>query len=179
MRRTRSSAAYLDAHYTFDNGIVFRSVSGAQFITSYIRNDDDGSVPIDRRQHIRAKFRVYTQEFTLVSPAEARFSWIAGTFFREETLDFPKHDGFVLTDATNYVPGVPIVELYLPWHTPRRTMAAFGQIAYQFTDSVKLELGLRYNHFRVSEEAHLTILPAILDLQLPVNTSYDESSLTG
>ena len=171
--------AALDVHYTFGDGYVLRSVSGGQWITSYIRNDDDGSVTMDRRQHIRAQFKVYTQELTLLSPAENRFTWIAGTFFREETLDFPSFDGFVLTDATHYIPGVPVVELYFPWHTPRRTMAVYGQAAYQLTDTVKLEVGTRYSHFRVSEEGHLVVLPDILGLDLSDFASYDHASLTG
>jgi iron complex outermembrane receptor protein len=175
----------LDVHYTFGDGLVLRSVSGGQWIQSYIRNDDDGSVTMDRRQHINAKFRVYTQEIWLTSPAEERFSWFVGSYFREETLDFPPApaDGFVLTDATHYIPGAQIIEIDFPWHTPRRTIAAFGQAAYQFTDTLKLEAGLRWGYFHVSEEGHLAILPQLIDppngIALPDFVSYDETSVSG
>ena len=50
--KDRMARGSLDMHYTFDNGWVLRSLSGAQWVNSYIRNDDDGSAFVDRHQRM-------------------------------------------------------------------------------------------------------------------------------
>ena len=42
--RDRFARGALDIRHTFGNGIQLRSLSGAQYINTYIRNDDDGSL---------------------------------------------------------------------------------------------------------------------------------------
>jgi iron complex outermembrane receptor protein len=177
--KDKMTRGVLDMEYTFDGGTALRVVSGLQSIESHITNDDDGSAVQDRRINIRAKFKIYTEEITLVSPEENRLSWIAGAFWREETLDFPKGDGFVVFDFQNYVPGVGVEELTIDWHTPRTTVALFGQVAYELTDAIELEVGARVNSFHVSEEVLLEILPAFGVLSLPAFNEYSEDSVTG
>lgn len=169
----------LQVSYTFDDGLMLRSISGVQDTDSYIRNDDDGSVDQDRRQHIRAKFRIYTQELTLLSPEEDRFRWIAGAYYRKETLDFPKpsRDGFVLTDSVNYIPGVAVDELTIDWHTPRQSAAGYGQVAYDLTESLTLEAGLRYSYFQVNENCVVELPP--FGIYWPDYAEYDENVWTG
>jgi iron complex outermembrane recepter protein len=177
----------LDVRHTFANDLMVRSISGVQDVDSYIRNDDDGSAVMDRRQHIRAKFRIYTQEFSLISPAENRFNWIVGAYYRDETLDFPNNDGFVLTDADHYSappfdfspPGVPYEEITLPWHTPRQTAAGFGQVSYGLTDALTLQVGLRYQYYKVSEDAELGLGFIAPGFVLPDNAHYSEKATTG
>jgi iron complex outermembrane receptor protein len=180
--KDKMTRGVLDMEYTFDGGTALRLVSGLQSIESYIRNDDDGSAVQDRRIHIRAKFKIYTEELTLVSPEEGRLNWIAGAFWREETLDFPQNDGFVVLDHQNYIPGVPVRELIIEWHTPRTTAAVFGQVGYQLTDSLQVEIGARYNYFRISEEVLLAILPDFpppFSFFLPAFNGYSEDTVTG
>jgi iron complex outermembrane receptor protein len=76
---------------------------------------------------------------------------------------------------------VPVKEIVLEWHTPRTTAAAFGQVAYQLTDALQVELGGRYNYFHVSEEVALDILPELLPgvLSFPDFASYSEDTVTG
>src|SRR4030095_1421881 len=81
--KDKMTRSVLDMEYTFDNQIALRSVSGLQSIETYIRNDDDGSALPYRRQHIRAKFKIYTQELTLASPGEEKLSRIARPVRRE------------------------------------------------------------------------------------------------
>ena len=175
--KDKMTRGVLDMTYTFANDLALRSVSGIQSIETYIRNDDDGTAIQDRRQHIRAKFKIYTQELSLVSPEADRLSWIAGAFWREETLDFPSNDGFILLDGTNYVPGVLVEELTIEWHTPRTTLAAFGQVGYQLTDTLELEIGGRYNYFHISEEVDLQF--PVFGLSFPFFGKYTEDTVTG
>jgi iron complex outermembrane receptor protein len=172
----RMARLAVDLRYTFQSGLQLRSISGVQYVNSYIRNDDDGSATIDRRQHIRAIFRIYTQEFNLISPDTGRFSWIAGAFARRETLWFPEKDGFVLTDYTNYGPNPP-PELTIVWRNPRDTRSLFGQVSYKLTDDLTLQAGLRYNDFKYAQ--HIVVAFPVFALSLPYDDVYKEDKITG
>jgi iron complex outermembrane receptor protein len=174
--RDRMARSVLDMRYTFGNGVQLRSVSGAQYINTYIRNDDDGSAVIDRRQIIRAIFRIYTQEFNVISPDTSRLSWIVGAFARRETLDFPTQNGFVLFDYSNYGPSPP-PELTIVWNTPRTTKSVFGQASFKITDDLTLQAGLRYNDFKISQDV-VVALP-VFGISLPYTDVYKEDKVTG
>jgi len=179
----------LDIHYTLPNGWTFRTLSGLQWLRTYIRNDDDGSAFVDRRQHINATFKIFSQELSLASPESDRFNWIAGGFYKKEILVFPPNDGFVLLDATHYIPGVLVPEIVLLWRTPRTTEAVFGQAQYNITDAFKLQVGLRYQHFITTERADLSLLPTFFPIIFPTDIGdptarggkggYNEDTLTG
>lgn len=187
--KDRNARGALDMTYTFDNGIKLRSLSGAQWLNTYIRNDDDGSAFVDRRQHINATFKIYSEEVTLVSPDTDRFSWILGGYFKKETLDFPPNDGFYLFDLSHYdatgcpviiclTPPAPQTEIILIWHTPRTTKAAFGQFSYKLTDDFKIDFGLRYQSYINSEISDLSL--PIFAFTLPTDTArYSEDVVTG
>lgn len=189
--KDKSARAALDVKITLPNGWLLRSLSGAQWLQTYIRNDDDGSAFVDRRQHINATFKIYSEEMTLSSPESDRFNWIAGAFAKRETLDFPTNDGFVLLDGTDYIPGTLVPEIVFVWHTPRVTQAVFGKAAYNITDRLKIELGLRFQHFITTEIADLAILPTLpfgftlptyfggFDGRGPGKDGYHEDALTG
>lgn len=182
----------LDIRYTLPNGFVFRTLTGDQWLRTYIRNDDDGSAFVDRRQHINATFKIFSEEVTLASPETDRFNWILGGYYKKEILDFPPNDGFVLLDGTHYPflgPGL-IPEIVLLWHTPRTTQAVFGQAQYNITDRLKLQVGLRYQHFIVTERSDLSLFPGtIFELVLPTDIGdptarggkggYNEDTVTG
>ncbi len=188
----RSARGALDVHYNFANGWTLRSLSGLQWLQTYIRNDDDGSAFVDRRQHINATFKIFSQELTLASLESDRFNWIVGGYYKKEILDFPPNDGFVLSDATHYGvlgPGL-IPEIVLVWHTPRTTQAAFGQLQYNVTDRLKVQFGLRYQHFITTEESDLSLFPGtIFEAILPTDIGdptarggkggYGEDTITG
>jgi iron complex outermembrane receptor protein len=164
----KNARGALDMRYTFDNGLTLRSLSGAQWLQTYIKNDDDGSAFVDRRQHINATFKIYSEELTLLSPQEDRFNWILGLYYKKETLHFPIDDGFYLFDNTHYNafglpavffggPVVPATEIVLTWKTPRTTKAAFGQATYNVTDDFKVQLGLRYQSYINTEASDLSL----------------------
>jgi iron complex outermembrane receptor protein len=187
--KDRSARGALDLHYTFDNDLVLRSLTGVQWLDTVIRNDDDGSAVMDRRQIIDATFKIYTEELSLVSPETDRFNWILGTFYRKETLVFPVDRGFILTDATHYgPPGVNVQEITLWWNTPRTTEAIFGQASYDITEDLKIQLGLRGQHYINTEVSDLAL--PVFGIFLPTyfgpangrgtgKPGYHESTLTG
>ena len=93
-------------------------------------------------------------------------NWIAGAFYKQETLFFPPNDGFVLTNETRYVPGVQVPEITLMLaYATRNFDGVFGQAAYNITDSLKLQAGLRYQHYSNGENSVLAI--PILNFTFP------------
>jgi iron complex outermembrane recepter protein len=168
----RLARGALDIRYTLPGGIKLRSLSGAQYINTYIRNDDDGSLNRTQSQHIRAIFRIYSQELTLLSPEDQRLRWIAGAYANIETLYFPEDDGFVGT--TN---GVPTIQI--KWRTPRQTEAVYGQVSFDITDALEVQAGLRYNHYRVSQNVIIGFPTLNCAVALCKQNVHEEEQLTG
>jgi hypothetical protein len=56
--RDKIARGIVDVNYDFQGGSSVRWISGAQYVDTYIRNDDDGSVDEDLRLHLRPIFRV-------------------------------------------------------------------------------------------------------------------------
>lgn len=149
--KDKMARGIVDVSYDFAGGSSMRWISGAQYIDTRIRNDDDGSVDADVRQHIRPVFRVYTTEATFLSPDDRKLRWLAGGFYRREDLEFPHDDGFVIFTGPE-----PAVEgLRILWDTPRTTEAVYGQVAYDLTESLELEVGIRWQHYKTSQDADL------------------------
>jgi iron complex outermembrane receptor protein len=155
--------------YDFAGGSTIRWVSGAQYIDTRIRNDDDGSVDEDIRQHIRPIFRVYTTEATFIAPAERRLHWLAGVFYRRENLQFPWDDGFVIYQP----PDTSAEFLRILWDTPRTTAAAYGQVGYDLTDTLELEVGARYQYYKTKQDADIRLFKAPFLRRID---SYDENT---
>ena len=159
-----------ELNYAFDGGSALRWITGAQYIKTHIRNDDDGSVDEDLRQHILPVFRVYTTEATFLSPEEQAIRWLVGAFYRREDLEFPTDDGFIIFQG----PDPAVQGLTIQWDTPRTTAALYGQVAFDLTSALELELGLRLQAYE-SEQDVLLFIPGVLSL--PRNDDSDEETL--
>jgi iron complex outermembrane receptor protein len=169
LAKDRMARGILEFDYAFDGGYALKWVSGAQYINTHIRNDDDGSVDADVRQHIRPVFRVYTSEATLLSPDDQAIRWLFGAFYRLEDLEFPTDDGFIIFDG---LPNpTPVQGLSIQWDTPRRTTAAYGQIAFDLTDRLELQTGMRIQSYDMEQDALLLLGGAPF---LPREDDYDE-----
>jgi iron complex outermembrane receptor protein len=162
----------MDVGYNFSGGGSLRWVSGYQHINTHIRNDDDGSVDEDLRIHINPIFDVYTSEATFISPADRSFRWLAGAFYRREELEFPEKDGFKIFNG----PDPAVLGLSILWDTTRETEAVYGQVAYDLTPSLELEVGLRLQRYESSQDAD--ILFGGLPFLGPRIDSYDEDTLS-
>jgi iron complex outermembrane receptor protein len=177
--------AALEGNYTFSNGIRLRSITGVQYIDSFLRNDDDGSVipaadAVDWEINIQGVFRMVSQEVALISPDTGRFGWIAGAYYQRENLKFPKvneanpNNGFFIYETSDRHVGAP-GSVFLTWDTTRITKAVFGQASYKLTDDLQLQLGLRYTDYHVGEVADLG-LPDSIGVLI---TSEADKRLTG
>ena len=131
---------------------TFTSISAysAYDMKRQLNSDQTATESLHRTQH--EKFDQYSQELRLVSPGGETIDWIAGAYFEHSNLDIER----VNTVADFLFSGplsVPPL-LGLPGTTPEPTKfdqdtdayAAFAQLTYSITDTVRVTGGLRYNY---------------------------------
>ena len=165
----------LNVSYQFDNGITLRSVSGAQYGTTMVRADTDGTATLPFSFYDEVEQRLLSQELTLVSPDEGRLGWIVGAYYQDDLITFPPGQ-FV---TTGYVaPTVPILyDTLLEGENPKTTAAVFGQVTYDLTDALELQVGARYT--RSTVENHASLAAPLLGLRLTQNDRSEEDAVTG
>ena len=83
------------------------------------------------------------------------------------------------TTATPILAGVNYENITIKWHTPRHTAAAYGQVSYDLTDTLKLQVGTRYQYFHNDEECYLGLNFIFPGFVLPDFASYSEDKVTG
>ena len=90
-----------------------------------------------------------SQEFRLTSNNEGRLDWIVGAYYKHDNID--KNDRFIGENFLGTIfPGGnnPLSTLsgQNNWYNNGETTnyAAFGQLGFKFTDTLKLSVGLRY-----------------------------------
>ena len=91
------------------------------------------------------RYRQYSQEFRLASPQEDKLRWLLGTHYFKETLDSSavrfKPPGLLANGASNQT-GTVYRDLNYTHDT--ESLAAFGNVKYDFTDQFTLGGGLRW-----------------------------------
>jgi len=170
-----TSRTVLNASYEFDNGITIRSISGAQYGTTYIRSDADGTNTLPFTFYDEVEQRLLSQEITLVSPDTDRLTWILGAYYQDDLITFPPGQ-FVTTQYVSAT--LPILyDTFLEGDNPKTTAAVFGQVTYDLTDSLELQVGARYTQSTV--ENHAKLAAPLLGLALTQNDRSEEDALTG
>lgn len=170
---TRSS---LTATYRFENGLTLRSITGYQNGRSDFSTDLDGTSLLNNTFYDTVREQVWSQEFNLLSPENQRFTWLAGLYFQRDDVNFP-----VSTFPRGaYRIGFPenVVDIYLFGDTPKTTYAAFGQMTYNFTDRLQIQVGARYAQSESSNENVYTTYPQF-GIVLLQNESRDDDAVTG
>ncbi len=170
-----TSRTVLNASYQFGNGITLRSITGAQYGTTYIRADSDGTATLPFSFYDEVEQRLLSQELTLVSPDTGRLTWILGAYYQDDLITFPPGQ-FV---TTQYVaPTLPILyDTLLEGDNPKTTAAVFGQVTYDLTDALELQVGARYTQSTV--ENHARLAAPLLGLALTQNDRDEETAGTG
>jgi len=173
--RDKTSRTVLNASYVFDNGITLRSISGAQYGTTLVRADTDGTATLPFTYYGESKQRLLSQEFNLISPDTGPLKWVAGVYYQDDKITFPPNQ-FVTTQYVSAT--LPIIyALYLQGKNPKTTKAAFGQISYDLSDRLELQAGARYTHSTVVNDA-VSSAP-LLGLSLTQKDRYEENAVTG
>lgn len=131
---------------------TFTSISAySAYDLKRLLNSDQSATPsLHRTQH--EKFDQWSQELRLVSPGGETIDWIAGAYFEQsnvtvnrlnKTLDFA-YSGPLSVPPLITVPGTSPVPSNFDQDTD--AYAAFGQLTYNLTQSVRVTGGLRYNY---------------------------------
>ncbi|CAN5298035.1 TonB-dependent receptor [soil metagenome] len=165
----------LNVSYAFANGVTLRSISGAQYGTTLIRSDLDGAGTLPFTFYDEVKQRLLSQEVTLVSPDAGRLKWILGAYYQDDLITFPPGQ-FVTRQYVSAA--LPILyDTLLEGRNPKTTAAGFGQITYDLTDALELQVGGRYTRSTVENDARLAA--PLLGLALTQNDRSEENAVTG
>jgi iron complex outermembrane recepter protein len=155
VQNTNESNRYsVDVRYRFDSGMEFRSMTGFQYNNLRVVEDQDGSRANGQvlRNNVGPNNNHNGQEFDLLSPEGKRLSWIVGTsWFHRHTPVHLRADnnncGY--NSATGAVapcpaPGaLPAIAAVVTIDTIQRHAGVFGQITYDISDKLELEVGAR------------------------------------
>jgi len=156
--RDKFFRSVLKLEYDTAGGIKFRSVTGYQAGNTIYRADLDGtaSTTIDpttgtiknQSFYDNVNERQFSQEFNITSPDNQRFTWLVGAFGMWNTYTFPRPFSNFSINVCYPLTTVPACLYQLAGRNPERNLAAFGQVGFQITPSLKLELGGRYTDSR-------------------------------
>jgi iron complex outermembrane receptor protein len=130
----------MNISYTFDNGLVIRSISGYQKGTTQQTIDSDAtSTGTDTFQDF-AHEEIWSQEINIISPDTGRFTWLIGGFLQDDSYNFPANGGYRSLSPAGVVRSLEIVGT-----NPHTATAVFGQIGYKLTDNLQVTLGGRWS----------------------------------
>src|SRR6202000_825527 len=114
---------------------------------------------------------LWSEEFNVISPDKGFFTWIFGAYADYDKLTFVP-DYYFLNGTP---PGDPSTEYRLQGTNPTSAVAAFGQVSFQLTSGLQLQIGGRYtdakttNHVQVRQ---FSLIPLIAEQsQKYTNTS--------
>lgn len=138
----------LNMSYEFEDGITLKSISGYQLGRLTYALDADGTAtppPFGLSPEIfqaRATDQTLSEEVNLISPDTGPFTWILGGVYQNDLLNTPQ---FTLS----LLPGGTLTNGFtlngLQDRASRDSWGVFGQGVYAITDSLKLQVGLRYS----------------------------------
>jgi len=114
-------------------------------------NDWDGSPSLDSSNINTTDLKVFSEELRLSGETETVL-WIAGLYYSSDEMDEQYH--YFMADSVfgnGSIPfgvapfnGAPILELDTKYKQETESVAVFGHVEWQATDSMRLTAGLRY-----------------------------------
>jgi iron complex outermembrane recepter protein len=150
----RGQRSSLKLTYELEDGIEINSLSGYSFVKTRANWDSNGSRPEPGAFLSGGKFENISQEFNIISPSDQRFTWVVGLFGQSyRSVLYPEpEDGFELHIGNDLPPPlfpVTFTELafYSTWKKHEHWYAAFGEIEYDLTDQLEVEVGARVGHY--------------------------------
>jgi len=144
----RFGRAVLKMDYEFGNGTVLRSVTGYQDGQSEYRADLDGTSAGNNIFGDLVQEKIFSQELNLISSDAGKFKWIFGAYYQDDKIDFPPGEFYI---------GIPAGFYLLDGTNPKKAWAVFGQMSYDLTDRLELQVGARYsdhettNHININQ----------------------------
>ena len=144
--RDRFMRSILKIDYTLDSGIKLRSVTGYSSGNSAYAADYDGTATGTQTFNDYVNERQSSQEFNIISPDNQNLTWLVGAFGLRNEYVFPAPLSNFDINYNSLVSGpfAPYFNYNLKGATPMSSLAAFGQIGYAITPSLKIDIGGRY-----------------------------------
>ncbi|HMB59429.1 MAG TPA: TonB-dependent receptor [Xanthomonadales bacterium] len=143
----------LDMDYEFDNGITLSSLTGYSDVDTVNNLDVNGSIyPPIYWFKSGGNIKLWSQEFNLISDEDQRFRWVLGLFLQNQKAELLPVDEFGFT----FIGGDPfgIGQLPLdypwlgsPWTKDEDDWALFAHVAFDITDALEFEAGIRYSDY--------------------------------
>jgi iron complex outermembrane receptor protein len=139
---TKDSRSSLNVSYTFNDGIVLKSISAYQAANLY-ENIDLTEVFPGASFADNANENIYSQEFNLISPDQGPLRWVGGVYYQHDYVELVPGNG-----STGFDIGVPrgTFDEDLHYATPKQTAAVFGQLSYDITPALQIQGGARYTY---------------------------------
>ncbi|MDB5470089.1 MAG: hypothetical protein JWR84_1649 [Caulobacter sp.] len=162
-----TTRSVLNVGYEFPNGIKLKSITGYQYGNTMVRADTDGGATLPFRFFDDVNQSLWSQEVNLVSPDEGRLSWVVGAYYQYDLIRFPK-GGFVTNSG---------FDITLQGRNPKTTWAGFGQIGFDITDRLEVQVGARYSKSTVVNDA-VSAIPAF-GISLAQYDKREEDAVTG
>ncbi|BCW90829.1 Vitamin B12 transporter BtuB [Alphaproteobacteria bacterium SO-S41] len=162
----------LNIGYEFESGIKLNSISSYQYGNTEVQADSDGTAT-GLGLASNATFRddvnqtLWSQEVNLVSPDDQRLRWVVGAYYQSDLIRFP---------PGRFVTFNGLFNITLQGRNPKTTEAAFAQISYDLTDQLELQVGARYTHSVVVNDA-ISAIPGVISLSQ--NERREEDAVTG
>jgi iron complex outermembrane receptor protein len=149
----KSLRTVLDLKYKSDGGLTLSSLSAYQDIDSVNNLDLNATLPAYYEFNSKVKFKIYSQEFNLVSRDDQRMRWVLGAFWEKQESEFPSWDkgGFNFI-GNGFPPTYPWATT--PWQKTEDEYAFFAHTGFKFTDSLELEAGTRYSHYKMDQATY-------------------------
>ena len=166
----------LNVSYVFDNGMTFKSITGYQNGVSLFATDLDGTSAGNNTFADRFEEQIWSQEFNLISPDDQRLTWLLGAYYQHDNAVFP---GGVFPKGDYHI-GFPenVVDIYLFGKTPKETAAVFGQISYDLSDRLQVQVGARYARSTSTNDDVYTTYPQF-GIILFQDSKVDDEKITG
>ena len=141
-----------DLNYVFDNGVTLRSLSAYQTLDTINNLDVNGSNPVYYQFKSGGTVDIISEEINLISPDDQRARWVLGFLYYKQDAFLPDwtQDGF--TFYTDFGLGTTFPWFTTHWDKHEDEWSIFGHVAYDLTDQLEVEAGLRYSDYSTDQE---------------------------
>lgn len=151
----------LNAAYTLPDGIIVRSITGWQAGGGNENIDLTELAPGDSFEDY-GREQIASEELNIVSPDnKGPLSWVGGLYYQHDYVSLLPGGG-----APGFDIGIPhgVVDAELNYRTPKTTEAVFGQVSWDITPVLQLQVGARYTDetFGLTDDSPTLILGTVV-----------------
>jgi iron complex outermembrane recepter protein len=166
----RFGRASLKVDYVLPDGITIHSVTGYQKGDTQYQADLDGTNVGNSYFADNVWETLWSEEFNVISPDSGFLTWIFGVYADGDNLNFVPDYYFLI----GVPPGNPATEYRLQGTNPTSALAGFGQLGFQLTKSLQLQIGARYTDAKTTN--HVQVLQYGLPIIDEQSQSYTNTS---